>query len=144
MKNIKFLLFLVLIIGLSSCYKEESWVDKNVKDGGNSVPVIQNLSITNTPEGGAFKIGDMVNLDLQYWSIDEVADLSVYSLVDKVETLYKSFPFVDSYDTETGTQIQSVNYLIPDGTSGDTLTIAVIVKTKQDLARGKSVSVIVE
>ncbi|MEE9439079.1 MAG: hypothetical protein V3V14_08780 [Saprospiraceae bacterium] len=146
MKNIKLTLFLSLILTVvfSSCYKEESWVDKNVKESLGSVPFIQGLSIDNVPESGMFIEGSVAQIALQYWSIDDVKNIEVFATIDGQESLSETHPFIDSYNDELAAQLQMFDYTIPAGTSGMTIDLRVVVNTDRDLFRDKTVTISVE
>ena len=142
MRNIKFiLLFTTIIMAFSSCYKQDTWIDRNVKEGGHFFPKIQGLSVVNTPDEG-FNEGDVVQLALQYWSIDPVKSLNVYAKVgDADEVLDKAHAYVDSFDAEAGAQIQILEYTIPSGASGKDIGLRVEVETDAGLTREKSTSI---
>ena len=88
MINLKYLIvILVLLIGLSSCYKESNWLADNAELTGNHYPIVQSTSIEND----SYAVGETVGVTCHYWSIDEVEKLELYAAVDGAnETLYSS------------------------------------------------------
>ena len=144
MKKIYFILIFGIALVMSSCYKEESWVDKNVKEGGDHFPYIQLLDVI-AQEDGIINEGDVVSLRLQYWSIDPVNSLNIYETVNGgSEALASSTPYTYSYDAESAAEVMFLNYTVPSGTTGTSIDLRVEVLCDNQLTREKSVSITVE
>ena len=95
MKNIHFILLFGIALLVSSCYKEETWVDKNVKEGGKFFPKIASFAKINP--GSDFYFGDEIDFELNYWSQDDVD--SIYLLENGIE--YNRIPYESAYSKQT-------------------------------------------
>jgi len=137
MKKYKNILLLVLIgFSLSSCYKEEYFLDDNVTSDGFHYPVIQLLSVD-----GNLTEGSSVNVMVQYFSNDPVKELVLYAIENGVESLKSTTPYVYSYDAEASAEIMTLNYTVAAGTSGTTVTLKVVVLTENGLSKEKTVKI---
>jgi hypothetical protein len=131
MINLKYLIgLLVLLIGLSSCYKESNWLADNAELTGNHYPIVQSTSIDND----SYAAGETVKVTCHYWSIDEVEQLELYTAVNGGdETLYASMPYVHNYDPETRTDVTNFDYVVPGETAGSEIMLRVVVVTTAGL-----------
>jgi hypothetical protein len=138
MKIFKYLFFsAVLMVGMSSCYDEEYFLDENTTSDGRHFPVIQTVS----PEGN-FNEGETINLVMQYWSQDPVDKHELYATVGSgSETLYSTTEYVYGYDSETGGEVVSLPYVIPAGASGQSISFRIIVINENELFRQKTTSI---
>jgi len=144
MKSKYIFLILGAVLFLSSCYEQQTWVDKNVKEGGNYYPFIQKVEISNTPESGNFAVGDAVDVRVQYWSVDPIASLDLYATVNGEESLASSNPYAYSFDEESQAEVTTLSYTVPDGSSGTNIDLRVVVVNENELTREKTTAISVE
>lgn len=144
MKSKYILMIVGFVLLLSSCYEQQTWVDKNVKEGGNYYPYIQLVDVSNLPESGLFTEGDAVDVRVQYWSVDPVSSLDLYATVNGTEGLVSSTPYTYSFDAESNAEVTTLAYTVPTGSSGTNIDLRVVVVNENELTREKTTSISVE
>ena len=144
MKRIYIVLLAGMAFWLSSCYEQQTWVDANVTEGGKYFPVIQLMTVSNTPASGSFAVGAEVKVAVQYWSVDPVKSLDLYSTVNGTESLFSSTPYSYSYDADAKAEIMTLSYTVPAAAAGSTVNLKVKVLCENDLSREKSTVISVQ
>lgn len=135
MKKLYILLTFGLVLSFASCYKPSTWVDENVKESQGYYPVIQAVRVANLPASGKFAVGDVVKFEMKYWSVDPISKYDLYAKVAGVETLFSSTPYVYSFVPEIKAELILLDYTVPQGTSGTTITLKAIVTNENGLTR---------
>lgn len=137
MRNILFILFSALLI--TSCYEETDWVEENSTTNGYHYPMIQDVLVV--AEQDSFAAGDVVPLEVYFWSRDEVKELDLSQTIDDVETLLSTSAPNTTYDVERNVDKMEMSYTVPADTEGKDITLSVVVRTIHDLTRTKSTTV---
>lgn len=138
MKKINIFIIFGILLTLSSCYKEEDWLAENIKEGGTYYPVIQTLTVT--PTSGDFTEGNTVMISMQYWSRDDIKEITFNAVLDGVETQLVSTTSSTRFDLEQNVDVLEHTYTIPAGSLGKEITISGVVTTVNDLDRVKESS----
>ena len=123
--NILKLSFFFLAIGIfmSSCYKEERWVEENTEVLGY-VPLI--AAFTISPEDEATS-GTELTMDLRYWCEDPIKEIIFYPELGGTMLDSVIVPYVAAYSNVSQTDSLIFTYVAP--TVVDT-TLELIVNAK--------------
>ncbi len=133
MKNIYFILIFGITLIMSSCYKEETWVDKNVKEGGKFFPKIASFKKITT--GNDFYFGDEIVFEMNFWSQDKIA--AEYILENEEE--YDRIPYQSAYSYETHMDSVLLTYKAHE-INAKSITIKGKVKNENELEKISSSS----
>ncbi len=138
MKIFRYLFFsAVFMVALSSCYEEEYFLDDNTTSDGRHFPVIQTIVIE-----GSGNEGETINLVMHYFSQDPVDKYELYAKVGSdSEALYSTTDYSYDYDEETESEVVSLPYVIPAGSSGQKVSFRIVVINENELYREKSTSI---
>jgi len=103
-----------LLLLLSGCFDEDNFLVDNIERTGQSFPVISNLEIIN--DQSSYSEGDIVQLDLRFWSEDPVANIvlsdSLINLSSQQEV--STFSYSQAAFSETSqTDSLIIDYTIP-------------------------------
>lgn len=141
MKSIHIGIFLsILVVGFSSCYEEPDWLADNVTPGRGNFPVIATFGTTN---GSEFAAGETVQLDLRFFSVDEIDRIVLSSIIDNVTTEEETFGYTPNFAEDSQTDKLLMSYTVPAGLPADVMTITLKVEiiNKNGLTRDASVTV---
>ncbi len=141
MKNLKYIIVLFVTVILSSCYEEEHFLDNNATSDGRYFPVIQTVSVDNTPEIDSFAVGETVKIIVKYWSTDPIKELVLFDNIDDVVTLISTTPYTYSYDAESAAEKVTLDYQVPAGSNGKEVGLLVGIINENGLSREKTTSI---
>lgn len=106
------LTFVMLGMMISSCYEEPDFLSEIVTSEGRNFPVIADFTLLTT--GSPFKEGTKVDLDLDYWSLDEIATIKLYQRVDgAAPTEVASYNHTTNFQADSQTDQILMSYTIP-------------------------------
>lgn len=126
---------------LSSCYKEEYFLDDNTTSNGRHFPVLQTVVVDNEPETG-FTEGSTVEIVVHYFSVDPILQYELYETVGAgSEALYSTTPYKYTYDPDTQSEVVTLNYVVPAGSSGEGIGLNVVIVNENGLVANKSTSI---
>lgn len=134
--------FAVLMISLSSCYEEESFVEENSTSTGEYSPVIQSVD----PQGD-YTAGSGLSVVVHYWSEGTIDYHELYSAVgsEADAALYSTTDYVNNYDSEAGSEVVNLDYTIPsDVVAGDTVFLTVTTYNENARSASRTAQVIIE
>lgn len=142
MKILKHILvFGAAMILLSSCYKEDYFLDDNTTSDGKHFPIVQSVEVSNEPNSG-FVEGNTVELTVHYWSEDPILQYELYETVGAgSETLYSTTPYQFTYDEEAQSEVVTLTYEVPAGSSGQSIVLNVVLVNENGLTKSKSATV---
>ncbi|WP_367388563.1 hypothetical protein [Lewinella sp. LCG006] len=141
MKSIHISIFLsLLVVGFSSCYEEPDWLAENVTPGRGNFPVISTFGTTN---GSEFAAGETVQLDLRFFSVDEIDRIVLSSIIDAVETEEETFAYTPNFAEDSQTDKLLMSYTIPANLPATVTKVILKVEiiNKNGLTRDASVTV---
>jgi hypothetical protein len=95
---------------LAGCYKESNWLDENTTKGAGNYPVIATFTSTN---GKKFKAGQVVKLDLRYWSLDPIKEIKFSSIIDGVTAPVSTLPYSANFAEDSQTDKLLFDYTVP-------------------------------
>lgn len=126
-----FLTFAVLITG---CYQEENWLEDNWEKDENYYPNISNVSILAEQE--TYAEGDAVNLDLRFWSEGSVESIQLlHEYGGNNQEVYSEYAYSEAgYSEITKTDSIVVEYTVPQGSSGSTISLEFEVANENGLS----------
>lgn len=128
LKNIIYSILILGMVGLifSSCYKEPDWVGDNTTTEGKHFPVIAGVTLVTA--GDFFQEGSTIQIDLDYWSLDDIATVKLYENVDGGgATEVSSTSHVSNFQEDSQTDEMILSYTIPTLPS-DTVEIVLDVE----------------
>lgn len=114
----------VSLILLSSCKKNDAdqWLKDNIEVIGK-IPVITSLAVV-PPQTVSVQAGSVVNLDLRYWSEDEIDQINFRDSVGTtVKKLFLNKPYQKAYSTVSRTDSLLAPYQVPAGLASNTKII---------------------
>jgi hypothetical protein len=71
-----FLVLTCLLILATGCFDGDNFIGENIERTGDKYPVVANLSTVSGDE--IFQEGEIVELDLRYWSEDPMSSINLY------------------------------------------------------------------
>ena len=123
------LALLVLALALPSCYKESNWLDDNVTPGKGNFPVIATLTLVN---GNMHKRGETAQLDLRYWSVDQIKEIQLNSIIGGVSTLVSTTPYTSNFAADSQTDKLILDYPVPANLDPAVTKVSLEVKVIND------------
>lgn len=106
----------IVVFSFSSCYEEPDWLGDNVTTEGKHYPVIAGFNVLT--EGEYFPEGTAVELDLDYWSLDEIASVKLYESIDGADPVeVATFTHADNFQADSQTDEMLMTYTIPSLTT---------------------------
>ncbi|GLR15648.1 hypothetical protein [Portibacter lacus] len=110
LRNLAFLFLIAFTV--SSCYKESDWLGDNTTTEGKHFPVIAGITILD--EMDTYPVGTNIQIDLDFWSLDEISTIKLYQTIGGGETTeVKSYPFVSNFQEDSQTDELIMDYQIP-------------------------------
>ena len=126
MKSIHISLFLsILVLGFSSCYEEPDWLADNTTPGSGNFPVISTFGTSN---GRDFAVGETAQLDLRFFSVDEIDRIVLSSIINGVEMEEETFAYTPNFSEDSQTDVLLMSYTVPTGLASDVTTISLKVE----------------
>ena len=133
MKNKLIYIFcLVLTVSMTGCYDEPDWLGDNTTTEGKNFPVISGLSTTN---GDIFKSNEVVNLDLDFWSDDDIAEIRLIEKIDGTERLVETYDYAPNFQEDSQTDELLMDYIVPPLTEETEIVLAVEIINENGLSR---------
>jgi hypothetical protein len=139
-------LWLALCAGtlLFSCEKEsDEWLRNNTRDGRGYFPVIASLGVASPAN---VLPGSEVILDLRYWSLDPVKEVSLFSQIGTgPEELVVTTPYMEAYSAITRTDSLMLRYTVPATVAPATkITLRVQVQNENELTKSQKTEITVK
>lgn len=131
-----FIFLTAMTMVLSSCYSDDDWLDDNAESLGN-YPVISTFT---APDGTVVESGDVVTLDLRYFSTDPIASITFYEKYnDEVNEVFTT-GYEQNFDPESQTDKLIYEYTVPEfPVEVDQFTIEVVIVNENSLERSSSI-----
>lgn len=131
--NIAFLFF-IFSLSLTACYEEEDWLGDNTTPGRGNFPVVATFTSSN---GLSFSLGQTVNLDLRFFSVDEIDRIALISVIDGVEVEEATFPYTPNFAADSQTDKLLMSYTLPNAVPAGVTKIGlkVTIYNKNGLTR---------
>lgn len=127
----------VMMIMFSSCKKNDpdQWLKDNITIIGK-VPVVAGFTV-KPPQTTNVAAGANVQLDLRYWSDEEIDKINLRSTVGtNAQALVSTTPYQKAYSTISRTDSLLLGYQVPDGlTKGTSVIMEVEVVNKNTLTK---------
>lgn len=144
-KNLGILVGLSLIL-LSSCKKNDpdQWLKDNVEVIGK-IPVITSIAVV-PPQTTSVQAGSVINLDLRYWSEDEIDQINFRDSVGSAaKKLFLNKPYQKAYSTVSRTDSLLAPYQVPAGLASNTkIIIEAEVVNKNSLKKASTLTLTVK
>jgi len=112
----KLVLFVAVGLVMMSCLEEDNWLEDNIEPTGNHYPTIADLDIRNPDPQGVYQAGETINLDLLFWSEDEVSEIVLRDSVvnESAQQEYSRYSYSEAkFFEETQTDSLGMEYTIP-------------------------------
>lgn len=128
---IKTLMLGLILIGVSSCYDDDNWLDKNMEETGRSVPLIASF----TSADKEFPPGATITLDLRYWSNDEIEQVDFFAQVKGKPELddLRVYPYEPAYSARSRSDSLLIKYTVPNVPKGTDFGFQVVVRNVNGL-----------
>ena len=114
--------FIVLIAGflMTSCFSEDNFLTDNLEETGRSFPTITDITILNSESD--FVEGDVIQLDVRFWSDDPVDEIILFRQLNdqdgnvlQPEEVVSSVPYSQAtFSEESQTDFVILEYTVPE------------------------------
>lgn len=112
----KLVLFVAVGLLMISCLEEDNWLEDNIEPTGDHYPTIADFDVRNPDPQGEYQVGETINLDLLFWSEDEVSEIVLRDSVvnESGQQEYSRYSYSEAtYFEETQTDSLGMEYTIP-------------------------------